>query len=41
MSNAITRAIWKIHGISPTEKFVLISLGENANDTGVCWPSVR
>lgn len=41
MSNEITRAIWKLRGIPSTTKFVLVSLGEQADTTGRCWPSVR
>lgn len=41
MSNEITRAIWKNHSIPPTCKFVLVSLGDQANTVGQCWPSVR
>ena len=26
--------------VSPTEKSVLISLADNANDSGFCWPSI-
>lgn len=41
VSNEITRAIWKLRGIPPTTKFVLISLGDQASTDGRCWPSVR
>lgn len=41
MSNEITRAIWKLHGIPATTKFVFISLGDQADKNGRCWPSVR
>lgn len=30
---------WKITGLSPTQKLVLVSLADQANDDGVCWPS--
>lgn len=30
-----------LEGISSTQKIVLISLADQANDDGVCWPSVR
>jgi DNA-binding MarR family transcriptional regulator len=29
-----------LEGISSTQKFVLISLADQANDSGVCWPSM-
>lgn len=41
MSNHITSKIWKLEGIPATIKFVLIKLGDNASDEGVCWPSVQ
>lgn len=31
---------WPLQGMSSTQKAVLISLADNANDDGVCWPSV-
>ena len=31
---------WPLQGMSGTQKAVLISLADNANDEGVCWPSV-
>lgn len=33
-------ACWPLQGMSPAQKSVLISLSDNANDDGVCWPSV-
>ncbi|MBA1200485.1 helix-turn-helix domain-containing protein [Pseudomonas capeferrum] len=33
-------ACWPLEGMSPAQKAVLISLADNANDEGVCWPSV-
>ncbi|MBA1321210.1 helix-turn-helix domain-containing protein [Pseudomonas plecoglossicida] len=33
-------ACWPLQGMSPAQKSVLISLADNANDDGVCWPSV-
>lgn len=32
---------WQIKDITPTQKLVLISLADQANDDGVCWPSVH
>ena len=33
-------ACWPLQGMSPAQKAVLISLADNANDDGVCWPSI-
>lgn len=33
-------ACWPLQGMSPAQKSVLISLADNANDDGVCWPSL-
>lgn len=33
-------ACWPLQ-MSPAQKGVLISLADNANDDGVCWPSIR
>lgn len=40
MSTIIMSACWPIQGITPAQKSVLISLADNANDEGVCWPSL-
>lgn len=39
MSTKIMAACWHIQ-TSPTAKAVLISLADNANDAGHCWPSI-
>lgn len=39
MSTRIMNACWDLQ-MSPTQKAVLISLADNANDSGHCWPSV-
>ncbi|HHN2283740.1 TPA: helix-turn-helix domain-containing protein, partial [Pseudomonas aeruginosa] len=31
---------WPLQGMSAPQKSVLISLADNSNDDGVCWPSV-
>ncbi len=31
---------WPLEGMSIAQKAVLISLADNANDQGVCWPSI-
>jgi hypothetical protein len=36
----IMSACWPLQGMSVTQKAVLISLADNANDQGVCWPSI-
>ncbi|WP_256658228.1 helix-turn-helix domain-containing protein [Pseudomonas sp. DG56-2] len=40
MSTIVMTACWPLQGMSPAQKSVLISLSDNANDDGVCWPSV-
>lgn len=39
MSTIIMAAIWPLQ-MPPTPKAVLVSLADNANDHGVCWPSI-
>lgn len=39
MSTLMLSACWRLK-IGPTEKLVLISLADQANDDGVCWPGV-
>jgi hypothetical protein len=39
LSTLIMAACWPID-IPSTQKFVLISLADNANDNGICWPSI-
>lgn len=34
-------ACWPLQGMSVSQKAVLVSLADQANDDGVCWPSVR
>lgn len=40
MSTIIMSACWPLQGMSPAQKSVLVSLADNANDEGVCWPSI-
>jgi hypothetical protein len=40
MSVHITSRAWKIPGLTPAEKLVLIRLADSANDEGVCWPAL-
>lgn len=40
MSVHYLSACWKLEGLTSTQKFVLISLADQANDDGVCWPSM-
>lgn len=39
MSTQIMALCWPLE-LTPTAKSVLISLADNANDAGVCWPSI-
>lgn len=39
MSTVVMSACWQLQ-MSPTQKAVLISLADNANDQGHCWPSI-
>lgn len=39
MSIKIMSSCWDLHGISPPQKLVLLSLADQSNDVGVCWPS--
>ncbi len=32
---------WPLQGMSPSQKAVLISLADQANDDGYCWPSIK
>lgn len=40
MSTIIMTACWPLQGMNASQKAVLISLADNANDEGVCWPSI-
>lgn len=40
MSTIIMSQCWPLGGMSPAQKAVLISLADQSNDDGVCWPSV-
>lgn len=40
MSTIIMSQCWPLDGMSIAQKAVLISLADNANDQGVCWPSI-
>lgn len=40
MSTMIMSQCWPLQGMTPAQKAVLVSLADNANDQGVCWPSV-
>ena len=39
MSTNVMAAVWPLH-MPPTQKAVLVSLADNANDQGECWPSI-
>lgn len=40
MSTIIMSQCWPMEGMSPAQKAVLISLADQANDDGYCWPSI-
>ena len=40
MSTILMAACWPLQGMSPAQKSVLISLADQANDDGVCWPGI-
>lgn len=39
MSTMVMAAVWPLQ-MPPTQKAVLVSLADNANDSGHCWPSI-
>lgn len=39
MSVKIMSAAWDVVGLTSTQKIVLLSLADQANDDGLCWPS--
>lgn len=41
MSTIIMSACWELQGMSPAQKAVLVSLADQANDSGVCWPGIK
>ena len=41
MSTIIMSACWPLQGMSAAQKAVLISLADQANDDGYCWPSIK
>jgi len=40
MSIDIMSKVWKSEGTSGTKRLVLLALADQANDQGVCWPSL-
>lgn len=40
MSVHLTSKVWKMEGLAPVGKLVLLKLADNASDDGVGWPSV-
>lgn len=40
MSIKIMAMVWKLTGIDAPQKLVLLCLADNANNQGVCWPSI-
>ena len=41
MSNLLLSKAFQAEGLTSSQKFVLISLSDQASDTGVCWPSIN
>lgn len=41
MSTILMSVCWPLSGMSPSQKAVLVSLADQANDDGYCWPSIR
>ena len=41
MSIRLMSAAWRLGGMSPGAKLVLLALCDNASDEGVCFPSIR
>jgi hypothetical protein len=41
MSNRVLNYVWDHSPSTGTELLVLLSLADQANDDGICWPSVR
>jgi hypothetical protein len=39
MSVHLSSRAWRVTGLTPTQKLVLLRLADMANDEGVCWPS--
>lgn len=39
MSNDLRDAVWQNGPTDPTQRFVLLSLADRADDNGYCWPS--
>lgn len=40
MSYAHSATVWRIEGMEPMEKLVLLALADHADDAGLCWPSI-
>jgi len=40
MSIRLMAEVWELGGLDPSQKLVLLSLADNSNDAGVCWPSI-
>jgi len=41
MSIKIMSMVWEIKEITPMQKLILLKLADNADDGGVCWPSLE
>lgn len=41
MSTIIMSVCWPLQGLTVAQKMVLISLADQANDDGICWPGIK
>ena len=41
MSIRIMSMVWDIKKLTPMQKLILLKLADNADDSGVCWPSLE
>jgi hypothetical protein len=41
MSVKVMSQVWESEGLSPTERLILLSLADHADDAGTCYPSIK
>lgn len=41
MSIRLMSAAWRLGGMNPGAKLILLALCDNASDEGICYPSIR
>ena len=41
MSIKIMSMVWDVKELTPMQKLILLKLADNADDGGVCWPSLE